>query len=470
MNKIKQLGLYICFDFIASAGAWLAFNQFRKTFIEAAKHGYDIPVVFDAKLILTLLLIPTFWLIVYAASGFYQNIFRRSRLRDTQNTFLTSGFGVLVLFFSIFLDDSVANYSDYYYSLFGYFFLHFFVTLFFRVIISTGTIRKIQRREWGYESVLIGSGKNAHKLYHELQNAKKSEGFDLKGFLTEDENPEATLNGLPNLGHWKNIAAVIEDLNIKDVILCMDEEYHTRVMETVDVIQNQNVKLKIMPDSYGMVMGMVKMNNILGAMLVEVDFEVMPQWQKTIKRSFDLLSSAVALLLLSPLFLLLAIWVKLDSKGRVFFTQERIGFQGKPFQIIKFRSMRSDAETKGPQLSSEHDDRRTKAGIFLRKTRLDELPQFWNVLVGDMSIVGPRPERQFFIDQIVQKAPIYTRLHRIKPGITSWGQVKFGYASNVNEMVERMKYDILYLENMSLGLDVKICIYTVLIMIQGRGK
>ena len=470
MNKIKQLGLYICFDFIASAGAWLAFNQFRKTFIEAAKHGYDIPVVFDAKLILTLLLIPTFWLIVYAASGFYQNIFRRSRLRDTQNTFLTSGFGVLVLFFSIFLDDSVANYSDYYYSLFGYFFLHFFVTLFFRVIISTGTIRKIQRREWGYESVLIGSGKNAHKLYHELQNAKKSEGFDLKGFLTEDENPEATLNGLPNLGHWKNIAAVIEDLNIKDVILCMDEEYHTRVMETVDVIQNQNVKLKIMPDSYGMVMGMVKMNNILGAMMVEVDFEVMPQWQKTIKRSFDLLSSAVALLLLSPLFLLLAIWVKLDSKGRVFFTQERIGFQGRPFQIIKFRSMRSDAETKGPQLSSEHDDRRTKAGIFLRKTRLDELPQFWNVLVGEMSIVGPRPERQFFIDQIVQKAPIYTRLHRIKPGITSWGQVKFGYASNVNEMVERMKYDILYLENMSLGLDVKICIYTALIMIQGRGK
>jgi len=218
MNKIKQVGLYICFDFIASAGAWLAFNQFRKTFIEAAKHGYDIPVVFDAKLILTLLLIPAFWLIIYTASGFYQNIFRRSRLRDTQNTFLTSGFGVLVLFFSIFLDDSVSNYSDYYYSLFGYFSLHFFLTLFFRIIISTGTIRKIQRRKWGYESVLIGSGKNAHKLYHELQNAKKSEGFDLKGFLTEDENPEATLNGLPNLGHWKNIAAVIEDLNIKDMM------------------------------------------------------------------------------------------------------------------------------------------------------------------------------------------------------------------------------------------------------------
>ena len=448
----------------------MAFNQFRKTVIEAAKHGYEIPVVFDTKLILTLLIIPTFWLIIHFASGFYQDIFRRSRLRDTQNTFLTTSFGVLVLFFTIFLDDSIANYSDYYYSLLGYFSLQFFLTLFFRLILSTRTIRKIQKREWGYESVLIGSGENAHKLYHELQNAKKSEGFDLKGFLTEDENPEAKLNGLPNLGHWKNIESVIKEHKIKDVILCMDEEYHTRVMETVDVIQNQNVKLKIMPDSYGMVMGMVKMNNILGAMLVEVDFEVMPQWQKTIKRIFDMVSSGLALILLSPLFLLLAIWIKLDSKGPVFFTQERIGFQGKPFQIIKFRSMSTDAETKGPQLSSETDDRRTKVGIVLRKTRLDELPQFWNVLVGDMSIVGPRPERQFFIDQIVQKAPIYTRLHRIKPGITSWGQVKFGYASNVDEMVERMKYDILYLENMSLGLDVKICIYTALIMIQGRGK
>jgi lipopolysaccharide/colanic/teichoic acid biosynthesis glycosyltransferase len=132
--------------------------------------------------------------------------------------------------------------------------------------------------------------------------------------------------------------------------------------------------------------------------------------------------------------------------------------------------MRTDAELSGPQLSSETDPRRTRVGQFLRKSRLDELPQFINVLAGDMSVVGPRPERQYFIDQIVKKAPYYLRLHRIKPGITSWGQVKFGYAENVDEMIERMKYDILYLENMSLGLDIKIMIYTALIMIQRRGK
>jgi exopolysaccharide biosynthesis polyprenyl glycosylphosphotransferase len=219
-----------------------------------------------------------------------------------------------------------------------------------------------------------------------------------------------------------------------------------------------------------MVLGMVKMNNILGAMLVEVDFETMPPWQKTLKRIFDVLLALLALLHLIPVFAIIAFSIKLDSKGPIFYFQERIGFRGRPFRIIKFRSMKVNAETQGPQLSKENDDRRTRVGTFLRKTRLDEIPQFMNVLAGSMSIVGPRPERKFFIDQIVQKAPYYTRLHRIKPGITSWGQVKFGYAENVDEMVERMKYDILYLENMSLGLDIKIMIYTVLIIIQGRGK
>ncbi len=469
MNRTKQIAKYIIADLLVSGAVWILFNQFRKT-IEAAKHGYDIPVVFDIKLIFTLVAIPVFWVLLSVASGFYQDIFRRSRLRDTQNTFLTAVFGVLVLFFTIFLDDSIGNYSDYYSSLLFYFSMQFFGMLLFRLILSTQTIHKIQKRIWGYPSVIIGNGQNALKLYNELQSAKKSEGFILKGFLTQDNNNSAKLADLPFLGNYTQVEKVVEQYKIEDILLALDEQDHVHTSQIVDSIQNQNVRLKIMPDSYGMVMGMVKMNNILGAMLVEVDFEVMPYWQRSIKRIIDIVFSALALVLLAPFLVIIALCIKIDSNGPVFFTQQRIGLRGKVFNIVKFRSMRTNAEHQGPQLSSENDDRRTKIGIFLRKTRLDELPQFWNVIIGEMSLVGPRPERQFFIDQIVKKAPIYSRLQRIKPCITSWGQVKFGYASNVDEMVERMKYDILYLENMSLGLDLKICIYTALIMVQGRGK
>jgi exopolysaccharide biosynthesis polyprenyl glycosylphosphotransferase len=208
----------------------------------------------------------------------------------------------------------------------------------------------------------------------------------------------------------------------------------------------------------------------MGAPLVEIFPQIMKPWEQVSKRAFDICASLIALILLMPVFAVLAALIRMDSPGPVFFRQERIGKGGKPFFIWKFRSMRVDAEKSGPALSSENDPRITKIGLFLRKLRLDELPQFWNVLRGDMSIVGPRPERQYFIDQIVQVAPHYRHLHKIRPGITSWGQVKYGYAENVEEMVERLKFDILYMENMSIGLDLKILLYTLIVIVEGRGK
>lgn len=472
MNKRRQQLLHVTADWIAAAISWLGLFFFRKNVIEATKHGYEIPINQDQNLYWGLILIPIAWIVLYTLSGYYNHIFRRSRLKELEFTFNHTLIGVTVIFFALILDDSINSYVDYYESVGVLFLLHFSATLLFRLIVSTQTIHNIKNRIWGYPTLIVGCGDRAINLYHELVSQKKSEGFFIQGFVKISENCSQTFSSeLKALGTWRDLPELINQLHIEDVILCPEPTENNQVTEIIDCIQNENVHLKIIPDHFSLVLGMVKMNNILGTMLVEVDFEVMPTWQKIVKRAIDIVVSVVAIIVLIPVFLIIGIAIKIDSEGPIIFKQDRIGYKGKTFKILKFRSMKNNAESNGtPKLSHDQDDRRTKIGIFLRQTRLDELPQFFNVLLGQMSLVGPRPERSFFIEQIVSIAPIYRRLHRIKPGITSWGQIKFGYASDVNEMVDRMKYDILYLENMSLGLDFKIMAYTALIMIQGRGK
>jgi lipopolysaccharide/colanic/teichoic acid biosynthesis glycosyltransferase len=221
---------------------------------------------------------------------------------------------------------------------------------------------------------------------------------------------------------------------------------------------------------YNILTGMVKMTSIFGALLIEVKTEIMPVWQRTVKRILDVFISFFAIIILFPIYFILIILIKSTSKGSILFKQERIGINASVFNILKFRSMIDGAEINGPQLSSSNDSRITSIGKFMRKSRLDELPQFINVLKGEMSIVGPRPERQYYIDKIMETAPHYKHITKVKPGITSWGQVKYGYAENVDQMVDRLKYDILYIENMSLTLDIKIMFYTIIIIFKGVGK
>lgn len=277
-------------------------------------------------------------------------------------------------------------------------------------------------------------------------------------------------SALPQLGAIQDMSAVVRDKNIEEVIIAIESSQHGILNEIINELEGVAVRIRIIPDMYDILSGSVKMTHLFGTPLVEVNTSIMPEWQFAVKRLMDLFVCISILLLFWPVYLFIAIAVKLDSKGPIFYNQQRIGFRGKPFYIHKFRTMRLDAEQSGPQLSGQHDDRRTKIGKILRKYRMDELPQVWNVIVGEMSLVGPRPERQFFIDQIVQKAPHCKHLLKVRPGITSWGQVKYGYAENVDQMVERLKFDIIYIENMSLALDFRILFYTVWVVVKGRGK
>lgn len=473
MNNRKQTIKYITFDVLTAMTAWCLFFAFRKVGI-GIKIFNDVNQVFcDHNFWWGLIIIPLGWVMLYTIIGAYRNVLRKSRLKELGETLVASIIGVVVLFFSIMLDDDITSYKFYYASFLFYLVFHFVLTYVCRLCITTQTVKKIHSRQIGFPTLLIGSGANAYKTYLDVENQEIYTGNAFVGFVSlSGEEPLTQLtNVMPHLGTLDDMKSIVEQQHIEEAIIAVEDNEQTRINQIIRTLSYiSDIIIKITPDARDLTIGNIKVDNVFHSPLVVINNRLMSEWQYSVKRISDIFISLFAMLILSPVYLITAIIVKFTSPGPIFYAQERIGHHGKPFKMHKFRSMYIDAESAGPALSKDDDPRITPFGKFMRKVRLDEIPQFYNVLKGTMSLVGPRPERQFYIDQIVQKAPEYVLLHRIKPGITSWGQVKYGYASSVDEMVERLRYDLLYLENMSLATDIKILLYTVLIIFEGRGK
>jgi exopolysaccharide biosynthesis polyprenyl glycosylphosphotransferase len=465
MTKTKEKLILLLVDFLTINAAWVLYYFIR------IKSGWISLYVAEPELLGPLVVVYVYWLLLFFFFGLYRSWYAHSRLDEFATLFKTVTFGTLVLFFVVFIDDTATRSPVHSRLLIA---LYWFLLL---VVVGAGrmAVRSFQRRllEAGIgvrNSLIVGWSDKARELF-DMVKRYPALGYRVVGFVRTDSSlASAEYQGVPVLGNIDSIRESIAAHDVKEVLIALNSGEHNKLLHVIERCDSQQIGLKIVPDLYDIISGQARTNQIYGFPLIEIMPQLMPAWEKSAKRLIDIVVSLLLLTVSLPLWFLIPVLIRVESKGSIFYIQDRVGKDGRVFRMLKFRSMYKDAEKhSGPVWSNRRDPRVTKVGRVIRKPHFDEIPQLINVLRGDMSLVGPRPERPYFVEQLSREIPIYYRRLKVRPGLTGWAQVKHKYDESVEDVRVKLRYDLFYIENMSLRMDMKILLTTIYTVLRGKG-